>query len=63
MVAQSLLSELRLHFGKKHNLIDTNKFNFLWVVDWPLLEHDAEEDRYKAMHHPFTRPVTKISKH
>ena len=55
-VAQSL-SELRLHFGKKHNLIDTNKFNFLWVVDWPLLEHDAEEDRYVAMHHPFTRPV------
>lgn len=56
VVAQSL-SELRLHFGKKHNLIDTNKFNFLWVVDWPLLEHDAEEDRYVAMHHPFTRPV------
>lgn len=56
VVAQSL-SELRLHFGKKHNLIDTTKFNFLWVVDWPLLEHDAEEDRYVAMHHPFTRPV------
>ncbi len=56
VVAQSL-SELRLHFGKKHNLIDTNKFNFLWVVDWPLLEHDAEEDRYVAMHHPFTRPA------
>ena len=56
VVAQSL-SELRLYFGKKHNLIDTNKYNFLWVVDWPLLEHDAEEDRYVAMHHPFTRPA------
>ncbi len=56
VVAQSL-SELRLHFGKKHNLIDSSKYNFLWVVDWPLLEHDTEEDRYEAMHHPFTRPV------
>lgn len=56
VVAQSL-SELRLHFGKKHGLIDQSKFNFLWVVDWPLLEYDEEEDRYVAMHHPFTRPV------
>ncbi len=56
VVAQAL-SELRLHFGKKHNLIDTNKFNFLWVVDWPLLELDPEAGRYVAMHHPFTSPV------
>lgn len=32
-------------------------FNFLWVVDWPLLEYDAEEGRYYAAHHPFTMPV------
>ena len=56
VVAQSL-SELRLHFGRKHELIDQSKFNFLWVVDWPLLEYDEDGNRYQAMHHPFTRPV------
>ena len=56
VVAQSL-SELRLHFGRKHELIDQSKFNFLWVVDWPLLEYDEDANRYVAMHHPFTRPV------
>ena len=56
VVAQSL-SELRLHFGRKHELIDKSKFNFLWVVDWPLLEYDEDANRYLAMHHPFTRPV------
>ena len=56
VVVQSL-SELRLHFGRKHELIDQSKFNFLWVVDWPLLEYDEDANRYVAMHHPFTRPV------
>ena len=56
VVAQSL-SELRLHFGRKHDLINQSKFNFLWVVDWPLLEYDEDANRYVAMHHPFTRPV------
>lgn len=56
VVAQSL-SALRLHFGRKHDLIDKTKFNFLWVVDWPLLEYDEDANRYQAMHHPFTRPV------
>ena len=56
VVAQSL-SELRLHFGRKHELIDKTKFDFLWVVDWPLLEYDEDANRYQAMHHPFTRPV------
>lgn len=54
IVAQSL-SELRLFLGKKHQLIDTSKFNFLWIVDWPLFEYDEENKRYVAMHHPFTR--------
>ena len=56
VVAQSL-GELRLKFGRKHNLIDESKFNFLWVVDWPLLEHDEEANRFVALHHPFTHPV------
>ena len=55
VVAQSL-GELRLKFGREFNMIDETKFNFLWVVDWPLLEYDADEKRYVALHHPFTRP-------
>nr|WP_228099229.1 aspartate--tRNA ligase [Granulicatella sp. 19428wC4_WM01] len=55
VVAQSL-SELRLKLGKKHQLIDENQLNFLWIVDWPLLEYDNEHNRYVAMHHPFTKP-------
>ncbi len=39
------------------NLIDESLFNFLWVVDWPLLEYDSEEGRFYAAHHPFTMPV------
>ncbi|QTU82468.1 aspartate--tRNA ligase [Carnobacteriaceae bacterium zg-C25] len=56
VVAQSL-SELRLKLARQHNLIDNEKFNFLWVVDWPLFEEDEETGRLMAMHHPFTRPV------
>ena len=55
VVAQSL-SELRLKFGREFGLIDQNQYNFLWVVDWPLLEYDEDEKRFVAMHHPFTRP-------
>ncbi len=50
------LSALRLKLGHKHNLIDTNKFNFLWVVDFPLMERDSESGRLLARHHPFTSP-------
>ncbi|APZ48716.1 aspartate--tRNA ligase [Jeotgalibaca sp. PTS2502] len=55
IVAQSL-GELRLKFGREFNMIDESKFNFLWVVDWPLLEYDEEAKRYVALHHPFTQP-------
>ena len=41
---------------KQMDLIDKNKFNFLWVVDWPLFEYSEEEGRYMACHHPFTSP-------
>lgn len=56
VVAQSL-GALRLKLGKERGLIDESLFNFLWVVDWPLLEHDEEEGRFYAAHHPFTMPV------
>jgi aspartyl-tRNA synthetase len=48
------LGALRLKIGNDLNLIDNNKFNFLWVVDFPMFSYDEEEKRYKAEHHPFT---------
>ncbi|MGD6818219.1 aspartate--tRNA ligase [Metabacillus sp. 113a] len=50
------LGALRLKLGKELGLIDESTFNFLWVVDWPLLEFDEKENRYYAAHHPFTMP-------
>jgi len=50
------LGYLRLLMGKRLNLIDECKFNFLWVTDFPLVEWNADEKRYDAMHHPFTAP-------
>lgn len=55
VVADSL-GALRLKLGKELQLIDESKFAFLWVVDWPLFEYDAEDGRYYAAHHPFTMP-------
>ncbi len=55
-VVSSSLSALRNHLGATLNLIDENMLNFLWVVDWPMFEYDAELERYFAMHHPFTMP-------
>jgi len=56
-VVNDSLGHLRLELGKRLNLIDPEEFNFLWVVDFPLLEWDEEEKRFFAMHHPFTSPV------
>lgn len=55
-IVHESLSALRLHLARKHELIDKEKFNFLWVTDFPLLEWDEEEDRWMATHHPFTSP-------
>ena len=55
VVADSL-GALRLHLGKELELIDESKFNFLWVIDWPLFEYDEEAGRFFAAHHPFTMP-------
>jgi aspartyl-tRNA synthetase len=51
------LGALRLTLAKRDNLLDPEQFEFLWVVDFPLLEWDPEEKRYGAMHHPFTSPM------
>lgn len=50
------LGFLRRDIAKKMGLLDDSKFNFLWVVDFPLFEYSEEEGRYTAMHHPFTSP-------
>lgn len=55
-VACSSLGALRLHLAERIGLIPENKYNFLWVLDFPLLEYDDQEKRYAAMHHPFTSP-------
>ncbi len=56
-VVADALGALRLKLGKELELIDQSKFNFLWIIDWPLLEFDEEADRYFAAHHPFTMPA------
>ena len=53
---QKALSELRLHVGKELGLRNPSVFAPLWVVDFPLLEWDEENNRFHAMHHPFTSP-------
>jgi aspartyl-tRNA synthetase len=55
MVNESL-GQLRLHVAQKLGLIPEDRFDFLWVVDFPLFEYDKEEGRYYSMHHPFTSP-------
>lgn len=50
------LCELRLEMGNQLGLRDKEKFSCLWVVDFPLLEWSEEDNRYYAMHHPFTAP-------
>ena len=55
-VVYASLGALRLEIAKRYELIDKSKYNFLWVTDFPLLEYDEEENRYVAMHHPFTAP-------
>lgn len=55
--AQEALGYLRLEVAKHLDLIDQSLLNFLWVVDWPLLEWNEDQNRYQAMHHPFTQGI------
>jgi len=52
-----LLGQLRLILAKKDGLLKPDEYRFTWVVDFPLLEWDAEEKRWNSMHHPFTSPL------
>lgn len=55
-IACASLSQLRSHLGHELGLVDTSVDRFLWVIDFPLLEYDAENKRWAARHHPFTAP-------
>lgn len=52
----SALGALRIQVGKQFHLLDLSKDRFCWIVDFPLLEYDAQEKRWVACHHPFTMP-------
>ena len=56
-IVYSVLGALRLEVAKQMDIIDNNKFNFVWVTEFPLLEYSEDEDRYVAVHHPFTMPM------
>ena len=51
-----VLGPLRLHLGRELELIDDEAFTFLWVTDFPMFEWDEDDQRWNAVHHPFTRP-------
>jgi aspartyl-tRNA synthetase len=51
------LGQLRLHIARKENLLASDRYEFLWVVDFPMFEWLPEENRYEFMHHPFTAPL------
>ncbi|MGN1398753.1 MAG: aspartate--tRNA ligase [Erysipelotrichaceae bacterium] len=53
--ASTALGAVRSYLGKKLHLYDPNTFDFLWIVDFPLLEYSQEDGRYYSVHHPFTR--------
>lgn len=53
-VVADALGYLRLHLGKKLNLIDETQYNFLWIVDYPLFEWNEEQNRFEPFHHLFT---------
>lgn len=56
-IVWNVLGALRLEMGKELGLMDENQYEFLWITEFPLLEWSDEEQRYMAMHHPFTMPM------
>lgn len=56
-IVWSVLGALRIEVARQLDMIDNDKFNFLWVTEFPQFEWSDEEERYVAMHHPFTMPM------
>ena len=55
-VTDAVLGQMRLDLAERFGLIDENEHRLVWVVDWPLMEWNAEEQRWDSLHHPFTAP-------
>ncbi|MGL1930710.1 MAG: aspartate--tRNA ligase [Desulfotalea sp.] len=55
-VVYQVLGEIRLELARRLDLLNKEEFDFVWVTDFPLMEYDEKEDRYQALHHPFTAP-------
>ncbi len=56
-IVWNVLGALRIELARELDLLDPNQYNFLWITDFPLLEWSDEENRFMAMHHPFTMPM------
>ncbi|MFR2717971.1 MAG: aspartate--tRNA ligase [Ruminococcus sp.] len=56
-VVWDVLGALRLELARQMNLLDSSEYRFVWITEFPLLEWSEEENRFKAMHHPFTMPM------
>lgn len=56
-VVWDVLGNLRLEIARQLDLLDKSQYNFLWVTEFPLLEWNEDENRFVAMHHPFTMPM------
>lgn len=56
-VVWAVLGALRVHIAEELGILDKNQFNFLWITEFPLLEWSEEQNRFVAMHHPFTMPM------
>lgn len=56
-IVYAVLGALRCEMADKLGLLDKNTYNFLWITEFPLFEYSDEEERYVAMHHPFTMPM------
>lgn len=62
-VVNHTLGALRTRLAKDQGLIDESKFNFVWIVDWPMFEWSEEEGRFMSAHHPFTLPTEASAHH
>ena len=56
-IVWNVLGALRLELAEQMGLLDKNEYRFVWITEFPLLEWSDEENRFTAMHHPFTMPM------
>ena len=56
-IVYDVLGNLRLELARQQELLDKSEYKFVWITEFPLLEWSEEENRYTAMHHPFTMPM------